>query len=76
MIQINIDPDHGIHKLIDPTSTNDWDILTQLTQILLIPFLNKRGDLNNAKMLTMAKSLWYKQSMVAEISFVGEESRP
>ena len=28
-MQINIDLDHGIHKLIDPTSKNDWDRLIQ-----------------------------------------------
>ena len=41
-IQINIDPDHSIHKLINVTSTNNRDRLIQRTQILLIPFLNNR----------------------------------
>ena len=56
-------PDVGVHKLIDPFSTNDWDRLIQQTQILLLPFLHKRGITDNSARLEVAEKVWFRQAM-------------
>ena len=56
--------DIGVHKLIDPIPTNDWEKLIQRTRVLFILFLQRRGILDNAKRLEIAEILWIKQSMI------------
>ena len=55
--------DIGVHKLLDPYSTNDWEKLIKRTQTLLIPFLHRRGIHDNAAMLDIAENLWFRQAM-------------
>ena len=38
----------GIHVLLDPASTNDWNKLVKKTAILLLPFLHKHGITDNS----------------------------
>ena len=62
-IRVSSNQDIGIHKLLDPMSTNDWDRLIQKTQTLLIPFLRKRGVTDNAAIIDRAEKLWFLHSM-------------
>ena len=56
-------PDVGIHKLLDPLSTNDWDKLISKTQTLLRPFLRKRGVTDNSVIINAAERLWFQFAM-------------
>ena len=56
-------PDVGVHKLIDPQSTNDWEHLIRRTQTLLTPFMHRRGITDNALIIDAAENLWFKQAM-------------
>ena len=42
-VERKVETDTGIHKLIDPFFTNDWDRLIARTVIFMELFLNKRG---------------------------------
>ena len=62
-ITVNTNQDIGIHNLLDPNSTNDWDKLIQKTQTLLIPFLQRRGVTDNAAIIERAEELWFLHAM-------------
>ena len=55
--------DVGVHKLIDPTTTNDWDRLIRVTQLLLQPFCHKRGVIDNSAIVDSAERLWFLYAM-------------
>ena len=54
----------GVNQLIDPFSTNYWDKLINKTQLLLIPFHNKKyGSTDDASRIVSAKRLWFLTAM-------------
>ena len=56
-------PDIGIHKLLDPFSTNDWEKLVSRTTVLLRPFLHRRGITDNSAIIDAAEKLWFQYAM-------------
>ena len=59
---INAHPDIGVHNLVDPFSTNYWDVLIQRTQILLLPLYEKRGC-DVVSRFEKAEFLWFSYAM-------------
>ena len=60
-----VSEEFGVHKLIDPYSTNSWETLLTKTQVLLT-WRNKvknDGALVASQTLDQAKNLWYLTSM-------------
>ena len=66
-------PDIGVHNLIDPQSTNDWELLIRRTQTLLTPFMHHRGVTDNSLIVEAAENLWFKQAMSETRAAVKED---
>ena len=62
--QVVVEVDYGIHNLIDPFSTNDWDTLIRRTQVLLncVNSLQKI-PIDDAVTLKQAEHLWFLYAM-------------
>ena len=61
--------DVGVHTLIDPYFTNDWERLIERTSVFLEPFLRKRAQRNSepamseAAKLEASEKVWYRYAM-------------
>ena len=64
-------PPAGVEQLIDPYSTNDWNKLIGITQIMLTWFHKTIVSHSNAALLLQhAKKLWFISAMPATIAAV------
>ena len=61
--EVKADTDVGIHKLIDPFFTNDWERLIGRTVVFMEPFLNKRGVSSKSEKIQAAERLWFIHAM-------------
>ena len=62
-VERKAEPDTGIHKLIDPSFTNEWDRLIARTVIFMEPFLNKRGVSSKSEKIQAAERVWFIHAM-------------
>ena len=61
--EVKADIDVGIHQLIDPFFTNDWERLIGRTVVFMEPFLNKRGVSSKSEKIQAAERLWFIHAM-------------
>ena len=55
--------DTGVHKLIDPTFTNDWNRLIERTVLFMEPFLSRRDVSSKSEKLEAAERAWFLHAM-------------
>ena len=62
-VTAEISDDIGVHNLVDPNFTNDWERLIERTLIFLNPFLLKRAVENQSAKIELAERAWYRHAM-------------
>ena len=53
----------GVHNLIDPNFTNDWERLIERTLYFLHPSLHKRAAYSESARLKSAENTWFHSAM-------------